>query len=97
MNDTIKEVANGGKIIFVGLHQGNVVFKDTDFHRREVTLMSSRNALPPNFKFIIKNMENGVIDTSKWITHRVDFNDLVNRFAEFLEPKSRVIKAIIQM
>ena len=97
MNDTIKEVANGGKIIFVGLHQGNVVFKDTDFHRREVTLMSSRNALPPNFKFIIKNMENGVIDTSKWITHRVDFGDLVNRFAEFLDPKSRVIKAIIQM
>ena len=97
MNNTIKEVANGGKIVFVGLHLGNVVFKDTDFHRREVTLMSSRNALPANFRFIIQKMEEGVIDTSKWITHRVGFDDLVSHFDELLDPKSRVVKAVVQM
>ena len=97
MNNTIKEVANGGKIVFVGLHLGNVVFKDTDFHRREITLMSSRNALPANFKFIIQKMEQGVIDTSKWITHRVGFDDLVSHFDELLDPKSRVVKAVVQM
>ena len=97
MNNTIKEVANGGKIVFVGLHLGNVVFKDTDFHRREVTLMSSRNALPDNFRFIIQKMEEGVIDTAKWITHRVGFDDLVSQFAELVDPKGRVVKAVVQM
>ena len=97
MNATIQEVANGGKIVFVGLHQGNVVFKDSEFHRREVTLMSSRNALPANFEFIIKKMEEGVIDTEKWITHRASFEELVSRFTEWLDPKSRVIKAVVQM
>ena len=97
MNNTIKEVANGGKIVFVGLHLGNVVFKDTDFHRREVTLMSSRNALPDNFTFIIQKMEEGVIDTSKWITHRVGFDDLVSQFAELVDPKGWVVKAVVQM
>jgi 2-desacetyl-2-hydroxyethyl bacteriochlorophyllide A dehydrogenase len=97
MNGTLQLIASCGKIVFVGLHQGNVVFKDTDFHRREVMLLSSRNALPANFEFIIKKMEEGVIDTSKWITHRAAFDDLVENFEMWLKPDSRVIKAVVQM
>ena len=97
MNDTITMVSNGGKIVFVGLHLSNVVFKDTDFHRREITLLSSRNALPSDFEFIIKNMELGVIDTSKWITHRANFDDMVEQFEMWLKPESGVIKAVVQL
>lgn len=97
MNETITKVSNGGKIIFVGLHLSNVVFKDTDFHRREITLLSSRNALPANFKFIIQKMEEGVIDTAKWITHRADFDDILQHFETWLKPESRVIKAVVQV
>lgn len=97
MNDTITKVSNGGKIIFVGLHLNNVVFKDTDFHRREITLLSSRNALPSDFTFIIQKMEEGVIDTSKWITHRAAFGEMVEQFETWLKPESRVIKAVVQL
>jgi 2-desacetyl-2-hydroxyethyl bacteriochlorophyllide A dehydrogenase len=97
MNETITMVSNGGKIVFVGLHLSNVVFKDTDFHRREITLLSSRNALPSDFKFIIQKMEEGVIDTSKWITHRADFDDMITQFEIWLKPESRVIKAVVQL
>ncbi len=97
MNETVKMVENGGKIVFVGLHQGNIVLKDTDFHRREVTLFASRNALPHNFDFIIKKMEDGVIDTSKWITHRADFDDLMHHFEAWIKPESRVIKAVVRV
>ncbi len=95
MNETITKVSNGGKIVFVGLHLNNVVFKDTDFHRREITLLSSRNALPSDFSFIIQKMEEGVIDTSKWITHRASFADMVGQFETWLKPESQVIKAVV--
>ena len=95
MNDTVRLVANGGKIVFVGLHQGNIVFKDTDFHRREATLFASRNALPSDFEFIIQKMELGVIDTSKWITHRAHFDNWIEIFDSWLDPKNKVIKAIV--
>ena len=36
--------ANGGKLVFVGLFQGDVTFNDPEFHRRELTLLASRNA-----------------------------------------------------
>lgn len=97
MNETVRMVAHGGKIVFVGLHQGNIVFKDTDFHRREVTLLASRNALPSDFEFIIQKMELGVIDTSKWITHRAHFDNLIETFDSLLDPKNKVIKAVVSL
>ena len=43
-------VAHGGRIVFVGLFQGDVTFNDPNFHRRECTLLASRNALPGGFR-----------------------------------------------
>ncbi|MBL7816627.1 MAG: zinc-binding alcohol dehydrogenase family protein [Saprospiraceae bacterium] len=97
MNDTVKTIAHSGKIVFVGLHQGFIQIKDSEFHRKEVTLMASRNALPQDFEFIIQKMEEGVIDTSKWITHRADFDDMLQHFETWLKPESRVIKAVVQL
>ena len=62
--------ANGGRLIFVGLFQGEVTFNDPDFHRRELTLLASRNARPDDFSRIISLIEAKRIDTSPWITHR---------------------------
>ncbi|MGC3988537.1 MAG: zinc-binding alcohol dehydrogenase family protein [Chthoniobacteraceae bacterium] len=47
--------AHGGRIVFVGLFQGDVTFNDPNFHRRELTLMGSRNARPDDFTRIIQS------------------------------------------
>lgn len=84
----------GGKLVYVGLFQGEVTFFDPDFHRREVTLFASRNALPADFKNIIQFMEEGKIDTQAWLTHQADFDELPHVFDSWLDPKSQVIKAM---
>lgn len=43
-------VAHGGTIVYVGLFIGSVEFFDPLFHAKEITLKSSRNALPEDFK-----------------------------------------------
>lgn len=88
-------LAFGGKLVYVGLFQGEVTFFDPDFHRKEVTLLSSRNALPENFTNIIQQMENGKIDTKAWLTHEANFDDLPTIFDSWLDPKSQVIKAMV--
>ena len=65
--------AHGGRLVFIGLFQGDVTFHDPNFHRRELTLLSSRNALPEDFSRIIRLIEAGRIDTAPWITHRAGF------------------------
>lgn len=87
-------VAFGGKLVYVGLFQGEVTFFDPDFHRREITLLASRNALPADFKHIISKMESGEINTKAWLTHEAAFEDLPTAFETWLDPKSQVIKAM---
>jgi 2-desacetyl-2-hydroxyethyl bacteriochlorophyllide A dehydrogenase len=85
----------GGRLIFVGLFQGDVTFHDPEFHRRELTLLSSRNALAEDFRRIIGAMESGALDTTGWITHRAGFDELIERFPDWLEPGNGVLKAMI--
>lgn len=89
--------AHGGKLVFVGLFQGDVNFHDPSFHRKELTLLASRNATSHTFRTIINAIENGRMDTTPWITHRVAFDSLPDLFPTLLKPESGVIKAIVEM
>ncbi len=97
MQEAFGWVAHGGRLVFVGLFQGEVTFNDPDFHRRELTLMASRNALPADFRFIIERMETGQLSTSAWITHRADFGQVADRFGQWLDPTSQVVKAMVSV
>jgi 2-desacetyl-2-hydroxyethyl bacteriochlorophyllide A dehydrogenase len=88
--------AHGGRIVFVGLFQGDLTFNDPNFHRRELTVMGSRNSRPEDFERIIAMVEKGEIDTKPWITHRVGVDDAVESFPKWLEPNSGVLKAMIE-
>jgi 2-desacetyl-2-hydroxyethyl bacteriochlorophyllide A dehydrogenase len=89
--------ANGGRLIFVGLFQGEVTFNDPNFHRRELTILASRNARPNDFSRIISLIEAKRIDTSPWITHRAPLSDVVTEFPLWTKPETGVIKAMIEM
>jgi threonine dehydrogenase-like Zn-dependent dehydrogenase len=66
-------------------------------HRREMTLMGSRNALPPDFSRIIKLIEDERIDTRPWMTHHASFDEMIDVFPNWLKPEAGVIKAIVRM
>lgn len=97
MENTFNLVAHGGVLVFIGLFQGNVTFHDPSFHKKELTLMASRNALASDFKQIIRSVENGRIDTDPWITHRTSFENMIDQFDSWLKPESNVIKAMVEI
>ena len=97
MNGAFQYVAHGGKLIFVGLAQADVTFNDPFFHRREITLFASRNALSKDFPRIIQLVESGQIDTRPWITHRASMDDMIGQFDGWLKPESGVIKAVVSL
>jgi len=97
MTGTFDLAAHGGRIVFVGLFQGDVTFNDPNFHRRELTLCGSRNALPQTFRDIIRLVEAGRIDTKPWITHRFALVDTPTVFPEKIAGNPAVLKAIIEV
>ncbi|MCW1912054.1 zinc-binding alcohol dehydrogenase family protein [Luteolibacter sp. GHJ8] len=87
-----------GRVVYVGITTQELKFPHAPvFHRRELTLMASRNALPADFGKIIGLIGKGKIDTDAWITHRLGFDDVPTGFARFTDPKVGAIKVIIEM
>ncbi len=97
MSGAFNYVAHTGKLIFVGIVNTDVTFFDPLFHRREMTVYASRNALPGDFTRIIRLIEEGQIDTRPWITHRTPFDRLIAEFPSFTKPETGVIKAIVEL
>ena len=95
MENAFSYVASGGKLIFVGLVQDNITFHDPEFHRKEITLFSTRNSTGNDFKRIITLMEQNKIDTNPWITHRATSDELIEAFPTWLNPDSGTIKAMV--
>lgn len=86
-------VAPGGTIVYVGLFVGDIVFHDPHFHRKEITLKSSRNAVAEDFKKIIRLLRSGVLNMDGYITHRLSFDTLEKTFTSLYQPG--VIKAVV--
>jgi len=88
-------VAYGGRLIFVGLFRGDVTFHDPDFHSRELSLLSSRNATSKDFQHVITALETGQIDLAPWITHRASFDTIIDAFPGWFDRDSGIIKALV--
>lgn len=97
MKNAFNYVAFGGKLVYVGLFIGEATFNDPLFHRREITLLASRNSLPQDFTDIIHLIETKKIDINTWITHRGSFEELPKVFEQWLDPKSGVVKAMVSL
>ena len=95
MQASFKYIANGGTLVFVGLFAGDVTFHDPEFHRRETTLLASRNGTPAEHRRIIALLEEGKIDTSAWISERAPIDAMIDRFPNWLDPNAGIVKAVV--
>ncbi len=98
MAQALNYCAFGGRLIYVGITQQDLTLPHAPaLHRRELTIMGSRNALTRDFARIIRLIEDGTIDTKPWITHRAKFDDMIAAFPTWLKPETGVIKAIVSL
>lgn len=90
-------LAHGGRYVLVGLQRENIRISHPEFHKREATLMSSRNATLVDFEQVMMALKTGAIDARTFITHRVAFDDVSGTFAGWLDPSAGVIKAMVSL
>ena len=90
-------IAHGGRYVLVGLQRERIGVVHPEFHKREATLMSSRNATREDFDKVMDAMSKGLVTPTTYITHQMHFDELAGRFPALLDPKSKVIKAMVSM
>jgi alcohol dehydrogenase len=88
--------AFAGRVVYVGITQQPLELPHAPvLHRRELTLLASRNAPSRDFPRIVKLIAEGRIDTGPWITHQAAFEDVPVEFPNWIKPESGVIKAVV--
>ncbi len=90
-------VGHGGRLVYLGITTEAVSFRHAMFHKPEGTLYCSRNAPSVDFIRIIRLIEDGKIDTQKWISHRTPFEVLIEQFDRLIQPETGVIKAVVEL
>ena len=97
MNAGFSLVAHGSSYVLVGVVLGDVTFADPEFHKRETTLLGSRNATRADFDTVFAALRAGAIATEALATHRASLDDAARVFPHWLDPASGVVKALIEI
>jgi len=95
INNAFAYLAHGGRYVLVGLQKEHISFSHPEFHKREATLMSSRNANVSDFEHVMESIKNGLVQPANYITHKVAFGEVATQFESLLDLNSKVVKAMV--
>ena len=90
-------VAHGGTYVLISVVRDTITFSDPEFHKRETTLLGSRNATTEDFETVLTAMRAGHVPTDALNTHRMALADVPAQFAQLLDPARGVVKAIVEV
>ena len=90
-------VGHGGTYVLVSIVNGSIAFSDPEFHKRETSLLGSRNATREDFDAVGAALRAGRIPTEVLNTHRFALAEAPERFPTLLDPQAGVVKAILYL
>jgi 2-desacetyl-2-hydroxyethyl bacteriochlorophyllide A dehydrogenase len=97
MQAAFAHVAHGGVMVLVSVVKDVIAFSDPEFHKREMTLIGSRNALRQDFDHVIASLRGGLIPMDRIITHRTTLAGAVNDLPKWAGDKKGLVKAVIRI
>lgn len=95
MNAALPFVAHGGVLVFVSVVKDEIAFPDPEFHKREMSIIGSRNALREDFLHVAASIASGAVDTGLLITHRTGLAGAIDDLPRWAHQKEGLIKAVI--
>jgi 2-desacetyl-2-hydroxyethyl bacteriochlorophyllide A dehydrogenase len=90
-------VAHGGTLVLVSVVTENVTFSDPEFHKREMSLLGSRNALWSDFETVVTAIEKGSVPLERLLTHRTSLAGSLSDLPRWTSEKKGLVKAMIEL
>lgn len=97
INNAFRYMSHGGRYILIGLQKDNITFQHPEFHKREGTLMSSRNATRQDFEQVIRAMKTGQVHPLSYVSDHVKFSQVKEEFKRWLDPGNKTLKVMVEM
>jgi 2-desacetyl-2-hydroxyethyl bacteriochlorophyllide A dehydrogenase len=87
-------MSHGGRYVLVGLSKGELTFLHPKIHAKEISILCSRNATTEDFEYVISVLDQ--FPTDSFITHSVNFTEIIANFDSWTKPETGVIKATVE-
>jgi 2-desacetyl-2-hydroxyethyl bacteriochlorophyllide A dehydrogenase len=94
IESTVDYMRHGGTIVLVGLTNGPLTFHNPTIHRKEASLLCSRNATMEDFEFVMNVLRQKKFNVSSYITRQEDYQSIVSDFDAWAAPDSKDIKIL---
>ncbi len=97
MQDGFGFVVHGGRYVLVSVVKETITFSDPEFHRKEMTLLGSRNANAEDFEKVMAAIHSGLVPVDRLITHRTSLHEAAKDLPKWATQKTGLIKAVIEI
>lgn len=95
--DGFEHVAHGGTYVLVSVVKDDITFSDPEFHKREMSLLGSRNATAEDFEHVIASISAGLIPLDSLATHETTLDEVSNDLPRWARDKKGLIKALVRI
>jgi threonine dehydrogenase-like Zn-dependent dehydrogenase len=75
----------------------NITFSDPEFHKRELTVLGSRNALRTDFETVMAAVESGRAPLHRLLTHRTSLVGVITDLPRWTTAKAGLVKALVEV
>jgi threonine dehydrogenase-like Zn-dependent dehydrogenase len=97
MESSLSVVAFSGSLVLVGHTTGGLMFDNPTLHRREITVIASRNAGPDDWGPLLDLIDSGAVDAAAWVSGRTTLEHAPHRLAEWGASPSSILKGMVEV
>jgi len=97
MAQAFNYVSHGGALVLVSVVKDDIAFSDPEFHKREMTVMGSRNALRADFERVIAAIEAKRVPLDRLLSRRTDLKGAVTDLPRWTSNKKGLVKALVEI
>jgi threonine dehydrogenase-like Zn-dependent dehydrogenase len=92
----VNEVAFTGRVICIGYAKSDVTFQTKLFVQKELDIRGSRNAMPADFRAVIRYLQRGTCPVDALVSRVVTPDDASEAMAEWAENPGKVFRILVK-
>jgi 2-desacetyl-2-hydroxyethyl bacteriochlorophyllide A dehydrogenase len=90
-------VGHGSTYVLLSVVRAAITFNDPEFHKRETSLLGSRNATRHDFEVVLDAMRAGRVPVTALASHRGGLDEAPSLLPVWSTPEAGVIKALFEL
>ena len=97
MEEAVRHVAHGGSLVLVSVVNDKITFSDPELHKREMTVLGSRNAVRADFERVMAAIEDKRVPLQRLLTHRTSLARVAADIPRWTTDKTGLVKALVEI